>query len=108
VRRDEFLAGGPMVRGRWSAVACLWWSGYLIGRTQPVYDLWKVDNNTVWDWISVGLGMIALVFGLIFLDQYGRNCWFSWTFDDVKWDGRFTRDEVKRHGWIPWRHSSVR
>jgi hypothetical protein len=101
MKRNEVFAGAPILRGRWSAVLCTWWSGWLIGRAHPLLDAFE-GRLTVTDWWAV-VGTISMVAGVIFLDQYGRNCWFTWTPDDVTWDG-LHRDDVKRTPWIPVSH----
>ena len=96
MRRDEYLAGAPIMRGRWAAMGFLWWSGYFAGRTNPIGDLILYGGLQPNDFISDGIAVLLLIAGVICLDQYGRNTWFIWAPDDATWAGRFTRDDVKR------------
>lgn len=96
MRRDEWLAGAPILRGRWAAIVWLWWSGYLCGRTNPIGDIAYRHLLDPLDVASNVAGLALLAAGMTFLDQYGRNSWFVWAPDDAAWAGRFTRDDVRR------------
>jgi hypothetical protein len=109
MRRDEWLAGAPIYRGRWAAVAALWWAGYFVGRTNPLVDLIIDHTWEPWDFTSDVVGAAALILGIMFIDQYGRNAWFAWAPDDAQWDHRFTRDQVNRTPVLDWpRHRTRR
>jgi hypothetical protein len=103
VKRDEFLAGAPILRGRWSTITLLWWAGYCVGRARPVYTLLGVEQLSTFNWLSYAVGFVSLIAGILFLDQYARNCWLQ---AGRKWRHLKT-SEVKRKPWVPWRSSSA-
>ena len=100
MKRREVLAGAPIFKGRWSALAFTWWSGWLFGRVHPITDMiTKVDLNRE-DYIFAPIAILMMICGVIFLDQYGRNCWFTWCPDDIPWGKNLYRKDVKRESWL--------
>jgi hypothetical protein len=108
VRRDEILAGAPILRGRWSALAFTWWSGWLFGRVHPITDTITGHDLDKWDYFLAPVGLGLLILAMVFLDQYGRNCWFSWAPDDQLWAKKLHRNDVKRESWTTLAISWVR
>jgi hypothetical protein len=101
MNKTELLAGAPIFRGRWTALLFLWISGFLAG-DMDLGLVWVFvpdppTTHTHWaiDIVMAILSFVFLVLGLICLDQYGRNSWFAWAPDDVKW-GNLTRADVNR------------
>lgn len=108
MKRVEMLSGAPIFRGRWAAIFWLWASGFMAG---------DMDLGLVWNFIpdaahvghthwgidaALALGSLTcLVAGLFSIDQYGRNAWFAWAPDDVRWS-ELTRDSVNRKPVIRW------
>lgn len=107
MRKDELFSGAPVLRGRWSAYFWLLLAGYLTGRTQPITALLNPDDSLFTpfgDAVSLVLSVLCIIAGTLALDQYGRNCWFAWAPDDVKWGKKIGRDDVNRRTVLAWRH----
>lgn len=97
---SEIKAGAPIYRGRWAAIIWLWLAGYFAGDVDLIFALDAVRPNLqyrawVTDAFLLMASIICLFIGVARLDQYGRNAWFTWAPDDVKWSG-LKRSDVKR------------
>lgn len=103
MQRNEWFAGAPIRRGRWSAMFCLWWSGYSFGRTRIIREVWSEMYWGDWrNWFYIVMGCLFIALGVLFLDQYGRNCYFEWAPDEARWK-KLSRGNVKRDTWFSWR-----
>lgn len=112
----ETFAGAPIYRGRWAAIIWLWWSGVfigemdigifweLVGTIERSSDYFVTRHLWAFDAGMLACSVFCLVMGVLSIDRYGRNAWFTWAPDDVHW-GDLCRDDVTRLG--RWRGSRL-
>lgn len=107
------MSGGPILRGHWGALICLFMAGVCFDKIEVVDRFTSATlSRDGWTWWPTDtpwlLAAVALsVVGKLSLDMYGRNAWLTWAPPGETWNGLTKADcnrvpLIRRPRWLTW------